>query len=86
MRKRASLAQALSWKSELILLDEPTAGLDPVTTQKVRELVLKKAEGRDHHQFTQLGQLQEACDSVAILNLGELVDFRPVSERFRAKP
>ena len=65
----------------MILLDEPTAGLDPVTTQKVRELVLQKAEGRtvviSSHN---LAELQEICDCVAILNLGKLVDFRPVSE------
>jgi ABC-2 type transport system ATP-binding protein len=81
MRKRASLAQSFIGNPELILLDEPTAGLDPVTTQKVRELVLRKAEGRtiiiSSHN---LAELQEACDSVAILNLGKLVDFRPVSE------
>ena len=81
MRKRASLAQAFIGNPELILLDEPTAGLDPVTTQKVRELVLQKAEGRtvviSSHN---LAELQEICDCVAILNLGKLVDFRPVSE------
>jgi ABC-2 type transport system ATP-binding protein len=81
MRKRASLAQTFIGNPELILLDEPTAGLDPVTTQKVRELIQKKAKGRtiviSSHN---LAELQEACDSVAILNLGKLVDFRPVSE------
>lgn len=81
MRKRASLAQSFIGNPELILLDEPTAGLDPVTTQKVRELVLRKAKGRtiiiSSHN---LAELQEACDSVAILNSGKLVDFRPVSE------
>ncbi len=81
MRKRASLAQTFIGKPELILLDEPTAGLDPVTTHKVRELVKKEAEGRtiviSSHN---LAELQEVCDSVAILNEGKLVDFRSVSE------
>ncbi len=81
MRKRASLAQTFIGKPELILLDEPTAGLDPVTTHKVRELVKKESEGRtiviSSHN---LAELQEVCDSVAILNEGKLVDFRSVSE------
>ncbi|MFP6901772.1 MAG: ABC transporter ATP-binding protein [Opitutales bacterium] len=81
MRKRASLAQAFIGKPELILLDEPTAGLDPVTTHKVRELVKKEAVDRtiviSSHN---LAELQEVCDSVAILNEGKLIDFRPVSE------
>ena len=81
MRKRASLAQAFIGNPELILLDEPTAGLDPVTTHKVRELVKKEAAGRSivisSHN---LAELQETCDTVAILNEGKLIDFRPISE------
>ena len=81
MRKRASLAQAFIGNPELILLDEPTAGLDPITTHKVRELVLRKAVGRtiviSSHN---LAELQETCNSVAILNEGKLVRFCQVSE------
>ena len=81
MRKRASLAQTFIGNPELILLDEPTAGLDPVTTHKVRELVLRKAVGRtiviSSHN---LAELQETCNSVAILNEGKLVRFCQVSE------
>ena len=81
MRKRASLAQAFIGNPELILLDEPTAGLDPVTTHKVRELVLRKAVDRtiviSSHN---LAELQETCNSVAILNEGRLVKFCQVSE------
>lgn len=81
MRKRASLAQTFLGNPELILLDEPTAGLDPVTTRKVRELILDKAKGRtvviSSHN---LAELQEACDCVAILNQGRLIEFRPISE------
>ena len=81
MRKRASLAQAFIGNPELILLDEPTAGLDPVTTHKVRELVLRKAVDRtiviSSHN---LAELQETCNSVAILNEGKLVKFCQVSE------
>ena len=81
MRKRVSLAQAFIGKPELILLDEPTAGLDPVTTHNVRNLVKKEAVGRtiviSSHN---LAELQEVCDVVAILNEGKLIDFRSVSE------
>jgi ABC-2 type transport system ATP-binding protein len=81
MRKRASLAQAFIGNPKLILLDEPTAGLDPVTTQKVRELIKRKAVGRtiiiSSHN---LSELQETCHSVAILHEGSLVEFKPISE------
>jgi ABC-2 type transport system ATP-binding protein len=73
MAKRAAIAQALIGEPELILLDEPTAGLDPVNARNIRELVAALT-GRatfiiSSHNLVELDQL---CDSVLHLEAGRL--------------
>lgn len=85
MRQRLGLAQALLHDPELLILDEPTDGLDPVGRSQVRD-ILRELGDRGRTVFVNSHLLQEVelvCDSVAILNKGEL-KFIGSAEEFSA--
>jgi phospholipid/cholesterol/gamma-HCH transport system ATP-binding protein len=70
MSKRAGLARALALDPEILFLDEPTAGLDPIGAAKFDELIvnLKKSLGLTVFMVTHdLDTLHAACDRVAVL-------------------
>jgi phospholipid/cholesterol/gamma-HCH transport system ATP-binding protein len=70
MSKRAGLARALALDPELLFLDEPTAGLDPIGAEKFDKLIvdLKKSLGLTVFMVTHdLDTLHAACDRVAVL-------------------
>jgi phospholipid/cholesterol/gamma-HCH transport system ATP-binding protein len=70
MRKRAALARALSLDPELLFLDEPTAGLDPITAAGFDALVrqLQQALGLTVFLVTHdVDTLQATCDRIAVL-------------------
>jgi phospholipid/cholesterol/gamma-HCH transport system ATP-binding protein len=70
MRKRASLARALALDAELLFLDEPTAGLDPIGAAALDELVLtlRKSLGLTVFMVTHdLDTLHAVCDRIAVL-------------------
>ncbi|MEO6876489.1 MAG: ABC transporter ATP-binding protein [Opitutaceae bacterium] len=75
MLQRVGLAQALVHDPELVILDEPTAGLDPVGSAFVTELILRmKGEGRTVLITSHLlGQIEDVCDRVGILGRGQLM-------------
>ncbi len=73
MLQRLGLAQSMIHKPQLIVLDEPTDGVDPVGRREIRE-VLQRLAAEGHSVFLNSHLLQEielVCDSVAILNHGE---------------
>lgn len=75
MLQRIGLAQALVHNPRLIILDEPTAGVDPVGSAEISELVLKlKEQGKTVLLCSHLlAQVEDICDRVAILNRGKLI-------------
>jgi ABC-2 type transport system ATP-binding protein len=75
MLQRIGLAQALVHDPRLLILDEPTAGVDPVGSAEMAKLILKlKAQGKTVVITSHLlGQIEDICDRVAILDRGRLM-------------
>jgi len=75
MLQRIGLAQALVQEPRLLVLDEPTAGVDPVGSRDIRDLILElKQRGITVMLCSHLlGQVQEICDRIGIMHRGELV-------------
>lgn len=76
MRQRLALAQALLPNPSLLLLDEPTEGLDPTGIQEMRELLLRLREERGLTIVLSshlLAEVEKLCDRVAILHQGTLL-------------
>ncbi len=83
MRKRAGLARALALDPELVFLDEPTAGLDPIGAAKFDELIvnLKESLGLTVFMVTHdLDTLHAACDRVAVLAEHHVIACGPLDE------
>lgn len=74
MRQRVGLAQALLHRPEVLILDEPTIGLDPSQVVEVRELIRQIGKERTVLLSTHLlHEAQNICDRVLIINKGRIV-------------
>jgi phospholipid/cholesterol/gamma-HCH transport system ATP-binding protein len=83
MRKRVGLARAIIQKPEIILYDEPTTGLDPVTVNGVNELILELQRDLGVTSIVITHDLQAAfkiADRIAMLYLGRIVAIGPKDE------
>jgi ABC-2 type transport system ATP-binding protein len=75
MQQRVGLAQSLLNDPELLFLDEPTGGLDPLAHKEVRDLILQfRDEGRTvFNSSHELSEVELICDRVAIINKGIVI-------------
>lgn len=82
MLQRIGLAQALIHRPRLVVLDEPTAGVDPAGSRKIRDLVFDlKARGISVILSSHLlEQVQEVCDRVGIIFRGRMVREGPLDQ------
>lgn len=82
MRQRLLLACAVIHSPKLLFLDEPTAALDPATTEEIHKLLLQlREEGTTIFLTTHnMEEADELCDRVAFLNKGEIVEIGKPSE------
>ena len=89
MKQRLGIAQALLTKPELIILDEPTAGLDPQGMKEVRDLIkeLSAESGRTIFLSTHLlSEVEQVATRMAVINRGELIAQGSVSELLDREP
>ena len=87
MKQRLGIAQALLHDPEVIFLDEPTDGVDPLGRREIRELMGRLKE-KGHTIFLNshlLGEVELICDRVAILQRGQLVREGTIDELTKQK-
>jgi ABC-2 type transport system ATP-binding protein len=87
MTRRIGLAQALINDPELIVLDEPTTGLDPIGTREMKDLILRlRDEGKTVLMCSHLlADVQDVCDRIAILHQGELKELGRVDSLLQVR-
>lgn len=81
-KKKVAIVQALIHKPQLLILDEPTNGLDPLIQQKLFNTLLKvRDEGTtiflSSHNLT---EVEEFCDRVAIIKEGKIIEVRSIED------
>jgi ABC-2 type transport system ATP-binding protein len=87
MKQLAKLAQAIVHGPKLLILDEPTNGLDPPARQRMIRLVSEMRETRDMHIVLcshLLRDVEETCEEVLILKQGRIVHYSNLEEERRA--
>lgn len=83
MRQRLGVAQAILHKPSLLILDEPTNGLDPAGIRELRDYLRKLAREEGIAVIVSshlLSEMELMCDRVAIIQGGKLVDIRSLQE------
>ena len=83
MKQRLGIAQALLHSPKLLILDEPTNGLDPAGIKEMRELLQKLSSETGLTVFISshiLGEMQQMCDRVGIIHKGKIVTIKSVEE------
>lgn len=76
MRQRLGIAQAMLNSPKLLILDEPTNGLDPAGIREMRQFIRKLAEEEGMSVLVSshlLGEIQQLCDRVAIIKNGQII-------------
>lgn len=82
MARRIGLAQALINNPDLVLLDEPTTGLDPIGTREMKDLIVSlKQQGKTVLLCSHLlADVQDVCDRITILFRGKMMELGNVSD------
>jgi ABC-2 type transport system ATP-binding protein len=82
MMQRVGLAQALLHDPELLILDEPMSGLDPIGRKQVRDIILAERKAGKTIVFTShvLSDVELLCDHIAIVQRGEVVSRGRLSD------
>jgi ABC-2 type transport system ATP-binding protein len=87
MTRRIGLAQALINEPDLLILDEPTTGMDPIGSREMKDLIMRlRDEGKTILLCShQLADVQDVCDRVAILHQGELRELGRVDSLLKVR-
>ncbi|ALX49166.1 ABC transporter ATP-binding protein [Lentibacillus amyloliquefaciens] len=82
MRQRLGIAQALLQKPSVLILDEPTNGLDPAGIREIRQYIRKLAEEEDVAVIISshlLSEIEQMCDRIGLIKNGEMIAIQDVN-------
>lgn len=82
MRQRLAIAQAMLGMPDLLILDEPTNGLDPPQIREMREVMIRYASGGRTVIVSShlLAEVEQSCTHLVVMDRGRLIQAGPVSE------
>lgn len=89
MRQRIGIAQAIVHRPEVLFLDEPTAGLDPVGVRQLRQTIQRLNADLGMTVFMNthlLSEVAKVCTTIGVLNHGELIYADTITETIRRFP
>ena len=89
MKQRLGIAAALLNDPKLVILDEPTNGMDPAGIREIRSFIRNLAHEHGKTVFLTshlLGEVQQTCDRVAIINHGKMIQNGTIDELLNQKP
>ena len=84
-QQRLCIARSIAVKPQVLLMDEPCSALDPISTDKIEQLMLKLREEYTIVIVTHnMQQAQRVADYTAFMYLGELIEYAPTQEIFES--
>jgi len=89
MRQRIGIAQAVLHRPEVLFLDEPTAGLDPLGVRQLRETILRLNRDLGMTVFMNthlLSEVAKVCTTIGVLSQGELIYHDSLEETIHRFP
>jgi len=82
-QQRLCIARSIAVKPKVLLMDEPCSALDPISTDKIEQLMLKLREDYTIVIVTHnMQQAQRVADYTAFMYLGELIEYGPTQQIF----
>ncbi|MCA9562580.1 MAG: ABC transporter ATP-binding protein, partial [Myxococcales bacterium] len=87
MMQRVGIAQALMHDPDLVILDEPQSGLDPIGRKEVKDLIIEQKERGKTVFFSShiLADVEDVCDEIAVMIRGRVIDCGRVDELLSPK-
>ena len=85
MKERLGIAQSLINKPKILILDEPTNGLDPIGVKKIFDILKEMKDTTIIISSHMLSEIESICDKVIFINNGEVVDIKKIDKNVKKK-